>query len=146
MATYYAELWVAFIFTIVAYVVILIKLNKNTKIAREMMNHGDEVGANSTSSPAERRLILKTLIYALIFVVCWVPATANRLIGLTGGKTPFEINLLHTIFVPGQGFLNAINFFVFLFLFPVASQSQSHTPKIVGNAATGHGEMFAEKK
>ncbi|KAL3898009.1 MAG: hypothetical protein SGCHY_003036 [Lobulomycetales sp.] len=116
MLAFYMELWMTFIFTLVVYTLILLRLGKQNRVANSTHTLASKGDLTNNSSRAGRRLILKTLIYALIFVICWAPATANRLIGLSGGKSPYELNLTHTSVVPIQGFLNAINFFVFSLL------------------------------
>lgn len=115
MVDFYSFLWATFLYTIISYTLILVRLSKHGKAMAGSSTSGNKslVSAQSqdidskteikkkpqesTYSTAERRLILKTSIYAMIFIVCWVPATINRLLGLVGIVSPFELNLLHTV-------------------------------------------------
>ena len=74
----------------------------------------------STLSPSQMlksyqhtRTASKAFLYGLVFVIVWIPGTANRLYEMVYGSSPFVLVLLHCFFTPIQGFLNALVYFFF---------------------------------
>ena len=56
--------------------------------------------------------VRKTVLYMIAFIINWLPATVNRIQGLIPGSQPvFMLFVLHAIFTPLQGFLNALVYF-----------------------------------
>ena len=55
-----------------------------------------------------RAVYEQSLFYTLAFWVTYTPATINRVVQMVTGNTYFPIILLHVIFIPMQGFFNAL--------------------------------------
>ena len=66
----------------------------------------------------------KAFFYGLAFVVVWTPGSTNRLYETINGSSPFAMVLMHTMFTPLEGFINAVVYFI---LSQVLAKSSSAT-------------------
>jgi len=56
-----------------------------------------------------KKVLIRLVAYPAVFVVVWLPATVNRIQNSAQPLNPIvELYVLHVLFVPMQGFLNAI--------------------------------------
>jgi len=86
---FYIPLWIAIIFNSYSYYKVI------KFIQQEMHDNLDD------------RLTRRFMLYPLILVICWLPATINR-INTLFFKASMFLNILHRLFGSLQGILNAI--------------------------------------
>lgn len=96
-ALFYA--WVVLAWSYVSYVSI--------KVRSEAQHRSEEAGGSSAAQKAEKIIVRKLYQYMLVFVIIWLIALINRIVN-AAGSVVFALTLLQQIFVPIQGFLNAL--------------------------------------
>lgn len=70
-----------------------------------------ELGSNPSEMALTRSASLGYL-YAIFFLISWIPATTNRAYEAFYGSSPFILPFLHCIFIPLQGFWNAVAYYL----------------------------------
>lgn len=90
---FYLILWFAWGYSFFVYINVLRKMQS------------DMEGTGSDGLGIMRRIIF----YPIVLVVCWFPASINRLVELfTGGESPYWLTVMHVLFVGLYGLGNSI--------------------------------------
>eukprot|EP00029_Vermamoeba_vermiformis_P001410 TRINITY_DN11581_c0_g1_i2.p1 TRINITY_DN11581_c0_g1~~TRINITY_DN11581_c0_g1_i2.p1 ORF type:complete len:337 (+),score=29.94 TRINITY_DN11581_c0_g1_i2:423-1433(+) len=104
---YVFPLWVTFIFDVIVYVLVGIKLSRTFKRTEDFKGKADK----SWAVKRKRRYVLTVSLYSLAFFATWLPGSINRIHLWQAPNQIYLMFVFHAIFTPLQGFLNFLVYF-----------------------------------
>ncbi|KAJ3075673.1 hypothetical protein HDU98_007230 [Podochytrium sp. JEL0797] len=110
LAFFYMILWVEYLVIIGLYVAVYFKIHAMAQATND--NYLGKV-----LSKGKSRIILKAACLAIAVAVCWIPASASRVIGWIGNENgvPFWLYLAQAITMPAHGLFDSLIFLFFAF-------------------------------
>lgn len=102
---FYVELWALMLFCSVAMALVVARVRQQEQAVAKYGSGGGNTGAKKKHAKSQR-VAKQALLYVGVFYLTWLFGTINRMYQAITKTTSFPLLVLHSVFVPWQGFLN----------------------------------------